>query len=694
MSPPPLPSGFTLDQPVTPSTPPLPPGFALDGPQEGLVIDMTPSDRGAVAPAPPSKGGEKGVLDGIVGGVNTGVNWLGTRLTKAATAAAGTGRAISDVMGAAGDAAGLSPSFANALKNSNPVTLAGQFLPSSADLNKVIFDKLAPEVNTPGPLGPAVDAGTEAALSTIAMPGSVARNLLPAFLGGSSQEVAGNIPGIKGTKLEPLVRLLVGAGVGAGAGTMQNVAGNVGQGLKNIAPNVEATAAKLIGRAATNDKTTIPDIMARHGELGPGAMVVEAGGPNVRGLLRGSVTSPGVARTTAQEAFDARRGQLGDIAGSTLDRSISPNGSVSATVDELSALQRQKAGPAYEGAGVPRRPEMVAPERTIRFSMNEEPTTIPAEWNTKKMESPALTGLLKDSGVVRSAMGQIRGLSTYKNVPAGTMTMWDQVYKVLGGMEREAARGGNDRKAMLIGDERRKVLSAITEQNPRYQRALDAYSGPQRLMDAVEQGKEWFKSTVDPSEVRRQFQKMPEAEQNAIRVGVRDWARSTMDKTDRASSGVAMWSSPANRAKLEAILSPDEYAALSKQMGIVKNAAATSADVNVGSRTAPMLAEQADNLAQIQNSGLVDLLLGRPLRAGAKAIGNAAQRVTQGRTEEVNARIADYLTSTDAGKIGLVKKLAEEARLKELATQLARQNAVVSGGVLAPAIGAGNGSHR
>lgn len=269
--------------------------------------------------------------------------------------------------------------------------------------------------------------------------------------------------------------------------------------------------------------------------------------------------------------------------------------------------------------------------------------------------------------------------------------MWDEAYKHLGGMERAAQRAGNDYEARKIGQERINLKEALADAAPRYGRALEAYREPQHLIDAAERGKEWFKPGVDDATVRREFQALPEAQQEASRIGIRDAVRSSMDRTDRSASGVAFWSSPANRAKLQAVLKPGEYADLERQMGIVKNSAETAADINVGSRTAPVLAEQADIAAQANGSGLADLLMGRPLRAAAKFGSSALGRITEGKTEAVNSKLADYLTSTDAEKVGLVKSLAEKARLKELATQLERRNAARSGGVAAPLLIAGGG---
>jgi hypothetical protein len=122
-------------------------------------------------------------------------------------------------------------------------------------------------------------------------------------------------------------------------------------------------------------------------------------------------------------------------------------------------------------------------------------------------------------------------------------------------------------------------------------------------------------------------------------------------------------------------------------MGTVKNALATNSDINVGSRTAPMLAEQADN-AGLDANAFRDLLTGHPVRAAGKFAGKAVERFGEGRTEAVNAKIAEMLSSTDPEKVGLVNALAEKARLAELARTSGRRNALTYGGLAVPARGA------
>ncbi len=95
----------------------------------------------------------------------------------------------------------------------------------------------------------------------------------------------------KGTKYEPAARVLGGAAGGAGAGVLQNVAQSLYQGIRNLRPDLDDASAKILARAMERDKVTPDQLKARLDELGPGAMLVEAGGPNVRGTVRGAIAA-------------------------------------------------------------------------------------------------------------------------------------------------------------------------------------------------------------------------------------------------------------------------------------------------------------------------------------------------------------------------------------------------------------------
>lgn len=633
----------------------------------GMFADLIPAADGVTAggvqdwqPTVP----EPGVMDRI----NTGVNWLGTRATKAATGLLGTPRALSDLSRAGLEAIGV-PNFPLA----DPVSMVARFLPSTGQMNDAVFRGAGvPEVNAPGRAGKVLDAATEAALGSIVLPGSLARNILPATVGGASQEMAGQVT--EGSKWEPVARL--GAGVVAGGATAlaQNALGNVAQGAKNaLRPNTEETAAKIIGRAMERDRMDGNVLAAARNDLGPGAMVVEAGGPNVRGTLRGAIAAPGEARTNVQNAFDARIEGSNARTAAALDRAVSPNGNLATTVDDLATQRSAAARPAYEAAGVPPRNALASAD--------------------KLMLSDDVMTLFKDSPDVQAALRNARRVPELKGEPINSMAVLDRVYKHIGGLEEAARRGGNNVRAGDLRDLRVRLAGGIGEENAAYTNALASYSEPSKLIDAAGRGREWFTKNVDPISAGKEFKAMSPDQQQAALTGIRDWARTTAGRSDRGIAAERVWAGGDNRARLKAILDAPGFEGLAKQMGVEKNAIATSRDIRVGSRTAPMALEANDNAGQAIDA-LADVGRGRFGTAVGKALTGLFDRIAEGKTEAVNAKIAEMLSSSDPQIVKAITTLLEQARVKEAARMANRANAVQIGGVASPAVNALAGERR
>lgn len=635
----------------------------------------------------------------IVDRVNKGVNWLGTRATKAGTGILGAPRALAD-LARTGLEAIAGPQAMQAIINANPLLAVSQYMPSTQSMNALVFDRLGvPEVSSKSRVGRVVDAGAEAALGSVVLPGSVLRNVLPAAIGGASQEAAGQV--VEGSPWDPVVRLVAGVGAGVGAAGVQNALGNVAQGVRNIAPNVDKTAAKIVGRAMERDNVTGSALAQRQAELGEGATLVEAGGQNVRGTLRGAIAAPGRARTATQDAFDARVEGSNTRTTGALDKSISPNGSLATTVDELSSLRAQQAGPLYEAAGIPKRVQQVETtrpgepvKRTVSGPGGPAEITeagapiVERGFNTPNFSTPQLEFYLKNSPDVQAAIGAARRLPEYKDLPANSMVMLDKAYKHLSGMEQEAVRAGNNTRARDLNILRQGFQKALTDANPDYQKALDAFSGPSKLIDAATRAKEWFTKNVDPVIVGREYEAMKAAGlDDAALIGVRDWARTMIGRSDRGVAAERVWNGGDNRARLEKVLTPQGFKDLARSMESEKNLIRTSRDINVGSRTTPMALEAADNAMQTVGAAS-DLARGRIGSVLTNALGGLVERVWQGKTEAVNNRIAEILTSSDPNQVGLVAALLEQARRQELARSQGRINALTFGGGVAPMVNA------
>ena len=584
--------------------------------------------------------------------------WATTRIRNAAAGVAGFPRAIADLTDAVGNVVGAAPgAWRGAVAGALPITAVGRFMPNTEQIKTAVAPYL-PTVNAPGPAGKVVDAAAEGAVSGV-MLGGGASSVFPSIVGGATSELAGQAT--EGSSWEPAVRVLGGILGGGVTAFGQNAVSTIWQGLKNLkAPNTDAAAGKILQKAAERDKTTVEEILARQRTLGEGATFAEAGGPNVRGTVRGSIAAPGEARTNVANAFENRLNQIDDQATAALDETISKNGSLATTVDTLAKQRAAASGPAYAAAGIP---------QARRDLPNAD----------RIMMSDDLIALFKDSPDVQAALRNARRVPELKDQPVNSMAVLDRVYKHLGGLEEAAVRSGNGTRAADIRNIRQRVGQAIGEENANYTTALETYSEPSKLIDAATRGREWFTKGVDAATVKREFAGMTQDQKEAALIGVRDWAKSVADSSDRATVAERVWRSQKVRDQFQALLDTPGFEKLSGTMETAKNAARTTRDIGVGSRTAPMLNEQADNALQMGPA--VALAQGKPVNAAVQYGQNLLARMTNGQTEAVNARLAEIATLTDPNKVGLVVAAANKAKL-EAAARAANQQSYWAGAAI------------
>lgn len=697
-------------------------GKIIDVPGHGQVDfpdsmnddDIVAAIRKLPGVTPPAAPAEQSLPSRVMEGINTGVNWLGTGATNAAAGLLGMPRAVADMGSYAGDLVGLNKQVISAALNSNPVTAIGRMLPSGEDFKNLVYkDFGVPEVNTPKSLGGSyVDAARDALMSLPMGPGNMARNALPTFMGAeASHLIADKMP--EDSKWTPLLSMGVGALTGVGTGVAQNVAGNVGGAIRNMVPNVERAKMNAIATALERDLTTGPAFQQKHADLGEGALAVEAGGPNMRGMVRGAVAAPGEARSLAENAFKARINQANAATRQAIDDHISNLPPMSTRVATLGTERAAASRPAYAASGVPHRPEMtetmvpgkpVTKKVPVQSGEDDLPLALrtkvsvlePGEpvlqrsFNAPQFTSPALERELA-GGHVKSAIAAARLLPDYKYVPANSMIMIDKAVKNLNGMEREAIRAGNGTRAHDLKGARQDLEAAISAVNPKYKEALAAFSDPSNLIDAAELPPKLFKGNVHPEEISRQFNPLPADQRVEFRGGLADLMRTQAGSKDPSTAAERVWSRGDNaREKIAAVLGADyghaaEYAPFANKMDKLVNAGKTARDINVGSRSIPMALEAADNAA-MSGGAISSLLQGRPGVAATQMTGKFLEGITGRRTEATNKAIAEALLSKDPSTIPGIMAMADKQRLSDAVTKLNRR-ITVGAGAMSPMVG-------
>ena len=462
------------------------------------------------------------------------------------------------------------------------------------------------------------------AIANAARPGTVTQGVAQALATQPMTQIASGVAGgaTTGATDSPLAGLAASLAVPV-VTSATGAAFRKGAGI--LAPDTEEATRRVLARALERDKMTGTALAEAQGNQG--VLAVEAGGPNVRGVLRGSIASPGAARTQVQNAFDARLAGSNTRTTAALDSAISPTNSLAMTVDDLTATRAAASRPAYEAAGIPGN----------RANLKQA---------DRLMLSDDALALFKDSPDVQAALRVARKVPELKGEPINSMAVLDRVYKYVGDKEQVARRAGEGTRAGDLGAIRTRLAAAISDENPAYSNALKTYSEPSKLIDAATKGKEWFTKNADPQMAAKEFKAMSPDEQQAALVGVRDWARTLAGRSDRGIAAERVWNGGDNRERLRLVLGDEGFATLKKAMEAERNAIKTSRDINVGSRTVPM-GKEADDTAQEAVGPLVDLLRGNLGSAASKFAGRAYDRVVEGRTEAVNRRLAELLVESD-----------------------------------------------
>lgn len=590
------------------------------------------SFRAAVKPAAPERSFGERAWEGI----NTGVNWLGSRAVGAAASLGGMGsqpmEPVKQVVqgvdwrGGVRDFGESAPISAHVMARAAPAVnrMMKYAFPDAATIKGAFYDLTgAPEVNLPGTAGKIIDTGVEAALGARAFPGGAARNMAAGFGAGVGSESGGQMA--QGARWEPAARLVGGLIGGAtGAGVAEATAAT-GRGVRNLvgANDTDRTAARVVSRAFERDKVQTQYIPNRMAVLGDDAMPLDAGGANVRGTLRGATMSPGEARTIKETRFKARDEMEAPAVSASIDRNISGKGLTQA-VDELITSRRNAAAPAYEAAGVPGDPKVYA--------------------QAPQLGGQAVRDLIANSVDVRRAIATARRLPDYKDLPDTSMVMLDKAYKHIGGMADAAKRQGNGERFRDLDSLRVTLRDAIAAENPKYIDALAAFSGPSRLIDAATAGQKAFAGNVAPAAVRRDFTAMSPDAQEAFLVGVAEHLNKRADA--RGATGIAgRVINPRDEQRLRGILPPERFDAFMADISSRKTFTANQRGSSANSTTTPSLMEAGDATAQIGGDVAASLAQGRPVSAVMSALSGFGRRVGQGQNERVNARIAEMLTN-------------------------------------------------
>jgi len=377
-------------------------------------------------------------------------------------------------------------------------------------------------------------------------------------------------------------------------------------------------------------------------EANPAAMLMDAGGENVRGLMRAAANVPNTAREVARRRVDARQATQYKRIEDDLAKGFKEGRNYYDSIDEI-AERMERAGA-----------NVIAPAL-------KTPTPM----------TPQLQGVL-DRPTMRELTEVIGRKIADEGAPIGLETRTTLLHRIkielddqIGQSIRAEKMGqrpqaGWDTRTLTIL--KRDLLNAID--NVTYKRGLQLYASQAQLKNAAEDGFETF-TKMAPEEITRRLREFDtNVERQFFRMGA---MRALVDKVRQGNVNRdrtdGVFSSPEIQLKLEAVM-PDRQSlrAFQKQLVIEAKFADTRKALQGNSTSAKQLAEgeQAGKESQVVTS-IANAAMGG-WQSKINALGQIGNRFT-GLTPQTSGALLRLGMSKDPQLVdGLMQRSIERAR--------------------------------
>ena len=488
--------------------------------------------------------------------------------------------------------------------------------------------------------------------------------------------------GVAGAAL-PAAGRVVGKAVGGLADAVAPGLRNSLAGRAALARNTREVAQDNVREAITRDGSSPRALQNRLSGLTPDGQplpsssviregepmsLLEIGGENVRGRGRLVGTAPGPARQRMTDFLtDRQSGQHARVVSILRDGMETGSTGSLARFDEIIAQRADDAAPLYDDAFG--RTPIIDDEEVITLFTSQRPAI--------------QRGVAKAREI---AANEGRDLS--RALKNGNVTSRDLHYLKLGLDDAlsEAANplGGGSRSTTThqLRTVRNRVRGLLSDLVPGYDEAASEFAGASRMAEALEDGASALKPGTTLEEVQRTVSGLGDSEREAYVLGaLNDYIEKLSNK--RSTQGIADDFGGKNRPAIV-----EKFRALAREgidiEGIIESLARESEttfsrnEVLTGSRTAPLLAEGADN-ALFNIAGQV----GRGDGIGALAsIVKGVIRHARGNTDVVNDEVAKILTATGQQMTDEVQALIDREVRQQLMGYRAGLGAFAAGGAL------------
>lgn len=468
---------------------------------------------------------------------------------------------------------------------------------------------------------------------------------------------------------------VIGGPVGAAAPTIVRGATSTVQGIKS-ALSPQAGAAADLGRAIVRDETTpaelVQRVTAQQADRPGVATVADVGGENVGGLVERIAQTPGAGRTQVVPALTQRQTQQAGRIAEDLRSLTGTSKTASQSIDETIAQRSAAADPLYDEAI--QRPTWDAAGITeVARAFNNAVST---GFGKEVFESKAFKSMLQTEYGVDDVMA------------APLMVVIDAWKKTADDLVSLALKKeGGKNKARVIDKMIDGVVDVVDTHNPAYAKARDAWAGPTKFLEAIEEGRDILSTKVSADELATRFAKLGESQQEAYRIGAISSIIGKMGNDGARLADMTKYlRSPEARAKIQAIMPTEEAAASwARRLDFEVGASELTGRSLGNSATARRLAEKEDAqgivgdlvFEALKNGPSATAILGKILAAGPKWLRDTLRSRT-------DRELADLLLNPD--RVQDLPTVLRRAASQQRGTVTVKSNAsaaTTAGGVTA-----------
>jgi len=221
-----------------------------------------------------------------------------------------------------------------------------------------------------------------------------------------------------------------------------------------------------------------------------------------------------------------------------------------------------------------------------------------------------------------------------------------------------AYRRGNGNEGEALKKLRDQMVGRLDALVPDYKIARGKYRGDLEVRKAMKDGLNILSSSVQSRELRKTFENMSEAEQEAFKTGALEAVTRNIDGSKGGNLANRLAGAKANIEKFEALMGPEEAKFFKRIIAQEKQLYERTSKITGGSRTTPLAEglDALDNMIQKGNLGeVVNLLMAGPtgiLPAFGRFVAKLNPRKEFG--EQVYAKLSRALSARKPEELGEV----------------------------------------